>query len=330
MISHSKIYLKILFVIYAFTWYLYLRFASLIGDISFLLANKMFHSDQYLGKNFVFWFFFFDSNVEADTYLDIRLFSWHSWAGSLTSFEFPLVRFLFVHNIFSRCFFSSIRPRHPGLVHKLLFTWDLKRCRTYVHSASNFLRRCPHTKKKKKVPTIKTQNNLSAIVLVFIFCPQGTKLWIIMEYLGGGSALDLMKAGNFEEMHIAIILREVLKGLDYLHSERKLHRDIKGKWNIPIRVLRYLFFVVCRRRRVNEVCVYVCVDVHKHVLGRGCSRAEESEQLLIFVPFRNNMLMADAPLKNEDFSSTCCEDTFPTQNVILPLLLSSSYKNCIN
>lgn len=39
-----------------------------------------------------------------------------------------------------------------------------------------------------------------------------------------------MKAGKFEESHIQIILREVLKGLDYLHSEMKLHRDIKGKY----------------------------------------------------------------------------------------------------
>lgn len=38
-----------------------------------------------------------------------------------------------------------------------------------------------------------------------------------------------MKAGPFEEFYIATIIREVLKGLDYLHCEKKLHRDIKGE-----------------------------------------------------------------------------------------------------
>ncbi|QSZ34090.1 hypothetical protein DSL72_005678 [Monilinia vaccinii-corymbosi] len=57
---------------------------------------------------------------------------------------------------------------------------------------------------------------------------RGHKLWIVMEYLGGGSCLDLLKPAPFHEAHIAIVCREILLGLDYLHQEGKIHRDIKA------------------------------------------------------------------------------------------------------
>jgi serine/threonine-protein kinase 24/25/MST4 len=57
---------------------------------------------------------------------------------------------------------------------------------------------------------------------------KGSKLWIIMEFLAGGSIYDLLKPGPIEESKIAIILREILKALEYLHEEGKIHRDIKA------------------------------------------------------------------------------------------------------
>ncbi|KAJ9084853.1 hypothetical protein DSO57_1019779 [Entomophthora muscae] len=57
---------------------------------------------------------------------------------------------------------------------------------------------------------------------------KGSELWIVMEYCLGGSCADLLLPGAISEPYIAIIIKEVLKGLEYLHDENKLHRDIKS------------------------------------------------------------------------------------------------------
>ncbi|KAK2750134.1 putative protein serine/threonine kinase [Myotisia sp. PD_48] len=57
---------------------------------------------------------------------------------------------------------------------------------------------------------------------------KGSDLWIIMEFCSGGSCSDLMRAGRISEEYIMIILRELLLGLDYLHADNKLHRDVKA------------------------------------------------------------------------------------------------------
>ncbi|XP_017959838.1 mitogen-activated protein kinase kinase kinase kinase 5 isoform X3 [Drosophila navojoa] len=55
------------------------------------------------------------------------------------------------------------------------------------------------------------------------------KLWICMEYCGGGSLQDIYQVtGPLTELQIAYMCRETLKGLEYLHQKGKMHRDIKG------------------------------------------------------------------------------------------------------
>ncbi|XP_043207047.1 mitogen-activated protein kinase kinase kinase kinase 5-like isoform X4 [Amphibalanus amphitrite] len=55
------------------------------------------------------------------------------------------------------------------------------------------------------------------------------KLWICMEYCGGGSLQDIYHiTGPLTELQIACVCRETLSGLSYLHSMGKMHRDVKG------------------------------------------------------------------------------------------------------
>ncbi|XP_068184356.1 mitogen-activated protein kinase kinase kinase kinase 3-like isoform X4 [Antennarius striatus] len=69
----------------------------------------------------------------------------------------------------------------------------------------------------------------SNIVAYFGSYLRRDKLWISMEYCGGGSLQDLYHVtGPLSESQIAYMSRETLQGLYYLHNKGKMHRDIKG------------------------------------------------------------------------------------------------------
>uniref|UniRef100_A0A674NAG3 Mitogen-activated protein kinase kinase kinase kinase n=1 Tax=Takifugu rubripes TaxID=31033 RepID=A0A674NAG3_TAKRU len=68
----------------------------------------------------------------------------------------------------------------------------------------------------------------SNIVAYFGSYLRRDKLWISMEYCGGGSLQDIYHVtGPLSESQIAYMSRETLQGLYYLHNKGKMHRDIK-------------------------------------------------------------------------------------------------------
>ncbi|ORY23535.1 kinase-like domain-containing protein [Naematelia encephala] len=56
----------------------------------------------------------------------------------------------------------------------------------------------------------------------------GPKVWIIMEYAEGGSIRTLSRAQPLKELHICLVVREVLLALAFLHKNGVIHRDIKA------------------------------------------------------------------------------------------------------
>jgi serine/threonine protein kinase len=58
------------------------------------------------------------------------------------------------------------------------------------------------------------------------------QLWLVMEFCGSGSITDLVKSskgGSLKEEWIAYVCREILQGLNHLHQNKVIHRDIKGQ-----------------------------------------------------------------------------------------------------
>jgi len=108
-----------------------------------------------------------------------------------------------------------------------------------IHKASGFLvaiKLVPVSNKQgtdieKEIEVLKKCRDPN-IVSYFGCCIKDRNLWILMEFCGCGSGLDLIKKlnGDNKKMsadQLAAILTFVLKGLNYLHTRGIIHRDLK-------------------------------------------------------------------------------------------------------
>jgi serine/threonine protein kinase len=76
--------------------------------------------------------------------------------------------------------------------------------------------------------TLSRHENLLPVYGSFV---AGSKLHIVTPLLASGSCLNLLRNGfeeGLDESAIATILKQCLLGLDYLHKNNLIHRDVKA------------------------------------------------------------------------------------------------------
>lgn len=82
---------------------------------------------------------------------------------------------------------------------------------------------------KKEISILKECRHPNIVGYIGSYIKKGN-LWLIMEYCSAGSVADLIKVTKktLDEVQIASVCQAALRGLEYLHDTKKIHRDIKA------------------------------------------------------------------------------------------------------
>lgn len=79
-----------------------------------------------------------------------------------------------------------------------------------------------------EILVMKESHHPNIVNFLDAYLSKSSELWVIMEYMEGGALTDIIDNNTLTEDQIAAISLETCKGLQHLHQQKIIHRDIKS------------------------------------------------------------------------------------------------------
>jgi len=123
------------------------------------------------------------------------------------------------------------------------------------------IKKLPHTTKKMKRTNFNEIGFLNSckhsnIVKYYRSHLIEDEIWVVMEYMQGGTLAEAVERYSFAESSVAYVAREILRALEYLHSHNLVHRDLKSA-NVMLTVegkIKLIDFGLCVDFTQRKLC----------------------------------------------------------------------------